>query len=313
MKWMLATLATALWMIPSACGSVAPSPLPVLSTSTTVPATSTSTATQTFTPPHPTVTSTSTPVPLNLHPQTLVLSEDFVEPDDLVLAPDGSIYISDVSAGTIKQYTTDGQLNRVLSGLRSPEGMVFLPDGSMIIAEQERNRLVRYDLSSKTLKPFLNLVNQTDQLGVDGILWDGTNIIVPDSPNGTVLEVSTDGNTVRQIASRLTRPTGAWLEPTGDLLIADEYGGAIYRLHRDGTLDKLAYFSFPDDVIADASGNIFIVTLGDNAIHLLKAGTSEDVILVNNLNQPQGIIFDKDGNLIVTDSGNHRLLRIIIH
>lgn len=242
-----------------------------------------------------------------------MLSNNFVEPDDLVLAPDGSIYISDVSAGTIKQYTTDGQLNLLVSGLRSPEGMVFLPDGSMIIAEQERNRLVRYDMSSKTLKPFLNLVNQTDQLGVDGILWDGTDIIVPDSPNGTVLKVSPDGNTVRQIASGLTRPTGAWLEPTGDLLIADEYGGAIYRLHQDGTLDKLAYFSFPDDVVADASGNIFIVTLGDNAIHLLKGGTNEDVILVSNLNQPQGIIFDRDGNLIVSDSGNHRLLKVLIH
>lgn len=313
MKWTLAVPAIALLMITSACGTVAPAPLPVLSTSTTAPAISTSTATQTLIPPTSTATSTPTPVPLNLHPQIAVLSEDFVEPDDLVLAQDGSIYISDVSAGTIKQYTTDGHLNLVVSGLRSPEGMVFLPDGSMIIAEQERNRLVRYDLNSNTLKPFLKLVNQTDQLGVDGILWDGRNIIVPDSPNGTVLEVSPDGNTVRQIASGLTRPTGAWLEPTGDLLIADEYGGAIYRLHRDGTLEKLAYFSFPDDVVADASGNIFIVTLGDNAIHLLKAGTDEDVILVSNLNQPQGIIFDQDGNLIVTDSGNHRLLRIFIH
>ena len=313
MKWTLASFAFMLLIIASACGTSAPMPRAVPSTPTTAPALSTSTATQTTIPPTPTVTATSTSVPLNLHPQIAVLSEDFVEPDDLVLAPDGSIYISDVSAGTIKQYTTDGHLNLVVSGLRSPEGMVFLPDGSMVIAEQERNRLVRYDLSSKTLKPFLKLVNQTDQLGVDGILWDGTNIIVPDSPNGTVLKVSADGQTVQQIASHLTRPTGAWLEPTGDLLIADEYGGAICRLHGDGTLDKLAYFSFPDDVVADASGNIFIVTLGDNAIHLLRAGTNEDVILVSNLNQPQGIIFDNDGNLIVTDSGNHRLIKVIIH
>jgi sugar lactone lactonase YvrE len=260
-----------------------------------------------------TVAPTSTPPPLNLKPQIVILAEDFVEPDDLVLAPDDSIYISDVAAGSIKQYTTDGQLNLVVSGLRSPEGMAFLPDGSMVIAEQERNRLVRYDFSSKTLKPFLSLVNQTDQLGVDNILWDGTNIIVPDSPNGTVFEVSPDGKTVQQIASGLTRPTGAWLEPTGDLLVADEYGGAIYRLHRDGTLDKLGYFSFPDDVVEDQNGNIFVVTLGDNAIHLLMPGTDQDIILVDGLNQPQGIIFDKDGNLIVSDSGNHRLIKVLIH
>lgn len=241
----------------------------------------------------------------------IVIAENLPEPDDLVLAPDGSIYISDVTEGTIKQYTRDGQLNLILSGLSAPEGMAFLPDGTLIVAEQGADRLSHYDLNSKTLTPFLDLPNHTDQLGVDGILWDGTNLIVPDSPNGTVLEVSADGKTVRQIASGLSRPTGAWHEPTGDLLIADENGNAVFRLHRDGTLEKVADFSVPDDVVEDASGNIFVVTLGDNAVHVLT--DDQDVILVSGLKDPQGIIFDSEGQLIVTDSGNHRLLKVLIH
>src|SRR5512138_2324791 len=111
-------IAFVLLIITSACGTIAPTPLAALAsrTQTTAPAIASSTATQTFTPPTPTVTSTSTVTPLNLNPQVVVLSEDFVEPDDLVLAPNGTIYISDVSAGTIKQYTMDGQLDLVLSG-----------------------------------------------------------------------------------------------------------------------------------------------------------------------------------------------------
>jgi sugar lactone lactonase YvrE len=189
--------------------------------------------------------------------------------------------------------------------------MAFLPDGSLVIAEQGNNRLIRYDFSTGTLTPFLDLVNQTSNLGVDGILWDGANLIVPDSPNGTVLAVSPDGKTVRQIASGLVRPTGAWTEPGGNLLITDEYGNAVLRLHPDGTLEKVADFSIPDDVAADASGNIFVVTLGDNALHVLTAG--QDVILVSGLLDPQGLIFAADGNLIVTDPGNHRLLKVLIH
>ena len=252
----------------------------------------------------PTVIPTLTFTPLNLHPQVVVLANNLPEPDDLVLAPDGSIYISDVTEGTIKEYTPEGQLNLILSGLSAPEGMAFLPDGSLVIAEQANNRLIRYDFQSKTLLPFLDLVNHTNDLGVDGIIWDGTNLIVPDSPNGTVLEVSADGKTMRQLVSGLVRPTGAWVEPSGDLLIADEYGNAVFHLQRDGALEKVGDFSIPDDVIEDASGNIFVVTLGDDAVHVLTA--NQDVILVNGLNNPQGIIFDVDGNLIVTDSGNHR-------
>ena len=243
----------------------------------------------------------------------MVLANDFLEPDDLVLAPDGSVYISDVTAGTIKQYTQNGSLNLILSGLSAPEGMAFLPDGSLVIAEQGTNCLVRYDFASNTLALFLDLVNNTDQLGVDGIIWDGSNLIVPDSPNGTVLAVSADGKSVRQLASGLARPTGAWAEAGGNLLIADENGNAIIRLHPDGTLEQVASLPVPDDVVADSNGNIFVAAIGDNAIHVITAQNNQDLILVNGLIDPQGIIFDIDGNLIVTDSGNHQLLKVLIH
>jgi sugar lactone lactonase YvrE len=298
-----------------ACGI----PTPALRPATLTPLPPTPTAvpvTETFTPlplPSPTLVPTATLTPLNLNPQVILLAENFLEPDDLVLAPDGSIFISDVAAGTINQYTQAGTLNIILSGLSAPEGMAFLPDGSLIIAEQGRNRLIRYDFATSTYAPFLDLVNHTNNLGVDGILWDGSNLIVPDSPNGTVLEVSADGKNVRQLASGLVRPTGAWTEPEGKLLIADEYGNAILRLYPDGTLEKVGDFSIPDDVAEDASGNIFVAALGDNALHVLTAQNKEDIILVSGLADPQGLIFDLDGNLIVTDSGHRQLLKVLIH
>jgi sugar lactone lactonase YvrE len=297
-----------------ACANIPSTPL--LPTQSFPVVVDTPTLTATFTPAPtlpPTAIPTNTVTPLNLQPQVVVLADDFLEPDDLVLAPDGSVYISDVRAGTIKQYTQDGRLNLVLSGLSSPEGMAFLPDGSMVIAEQGTNRLIRYDFTAGTLTPFLSLVNNTGQLGVDGIFWNGTELIVPDSPNGTVLAVSADGQSVRQLASGLARPTGVWAERDGSLLIADENGNAAYRLHPDGALEQVASFSVPDDVAADVNGNIFVAAIGDDAIHVITAQSNEDIVLVNQLIDPQGIIFDANGNLIVSDSGNHRLLKILIH
>ncbi len=241
------------------------------------------------------------------------MAANLPEPDDLLLAPDGSILISDVKDGTIKQYDLDGRLHLVVSGLNEPEGMALSPDGSLIIVEQGNNRLVRYDFASKTLRPFLNLVNHTNNLGVDNIIRSGTNLIVSDSPNGTVLEVSLDGNTVRQLTSGLERPTGAWVEADGNNLLADENGNAVLRLHSDGTLEKVADLPVPDDVIADANGNVFVATLGDGAIHMIPAGLSQDVVLVSGLGSPQGIIFDAGGNLVVTDPGHHELIKVIIH
>jgi sugar lactone lactonase YvrE len=268
------------------------------------------------TPALPSTTQTPAPIPAIIpNPRLLVLAENLPEPDDLLPVPDGSIYLSDVGDGTVRRFTADGRLEVILSGLDEPEGMVILPDGSLVIAEQGANRLVRYDFSSGTLQPFLNLANTTDQLGVDGLAFDSQfqAVIVPDSPNGRILRVSADGQSVTEIASGFVRPTGAWVEPDGAILVVDENGNSLNRLRPDGTVEKLAELSIPDDVIEDASGNIFVNTIGDNAIHLIAGASGEDRILVEDLIDPQGIAFDADGNLIATDSGHHRLVKIFIH
>jgi DNA-binding beta-propeller fold protein YncE len=66
-------------------------------------------------------------------------------------------------------------------------------------------------------------------------------------------------------------------------------------------------------VIEDAAGNIYVATLGDNAIHMIAATTHRDTILQSGLSSPQGIIFDAAGDLVVTDPGHHRLLKIVMN
>jgi sugar lactone lactonase YvrE len=274
------------------------------------------TETGTATPaPLPTATVDKAAFPVIANPQIITLADHLSEPDDLLLASDGSIYLSDVGDGTVRRYTQDGGLQLILSGLSEPEGMVNLPDGSLIIAEQGKNRLIRYDPGTQSLTPFLALRNTTGQAGVDGLAWDAYSqtIILPDSPNGTILRISSDAQTVTQIASGFTRPTGAWVEPDGSILVVDEYGNSLDRIHPDGNVEKLGVFSIPDDVIEDSSGNIFVVTLGDNAVHFISETTHQDAILASQILDPQGLIFDSDGGLIVTDPGNHRLIKLVIH
>jgi len=290
-----------------------PTPRPP-ATATTRP---TATPVPTATPP-PTFTLTPTYLPLNLsNPRIVVLADGLSSPDDLLLAPDGSFYLSDVGDGTIRRYTTKGQLTVMVSGLSEPEGMVLLPDGSLVIVEQGRNRLVRYDFSAQTLTPFLALENTTGKLGVDGIVLealkpDAITLIIPDSPNGRVLRVSLNGQILSELGRGFARPTGAWVEPDGSVLVVDETAGTLKRIRPDGQIELIASLPIPDDVIADEAGNIFVNTLGDNALHLISAETKHDQILVNDLADPQGLIFDAEGNLIVAESKRHRLIKIII-
>jgi len=297
-------------LIPTASPSTLPSATAGATLTPALAASSTDSPTASLVPNHP-VLNFSNPV-------MSVLAETLPGPDDLLQAPDGSIYISDVSDGTVRLLMPDGKLQVLLTGLSVPEGMVLLPDGSLVIAEQGKNRLVRYDPQAKLLKPFFNLENKTRNAGVDGISLDARpgeplTLIIPDSPNGRVLRLSPDGQKLTEIAHGFLRPTGAWVEPDGSILVVDENAGLLSRIHPDGKVEHIASLPTPDDVIEDGAGDIFVCTLGDNAIHLIQALTKQDDLLIRGLNGPQGLIFDAAGDLVVADSGSHRLVKISLH
>lgn len=250
-------------------------------------------------------------------PSTQILAKNLSNPDDLVTAPDGSLYISDISEGSIKELSPDGSIQTIVRGLSVPEGMAYLPGGRLIIVEQGKNRLLEFDFKGSKLSTFLTLGNTTGQEGVDGITLDSRSvntesIIIPDSPNGILRRASLDGGNSTVIASGFSRLTGAWVEPDGSILVVDENTGYLTRIHPDGKMDRLARFSIPDDVIEDAGGNIYINTLGDHAVHVLTA-QGKDIVLLKNISDPQGIALTADGNLAVSDPVNHRIIKIIIH
>jgi sugar lactone lactonase YvrE len=265
---------------------------------------------------------------LHFPPTITVLANGFGGPDDLALMPDGSILFSDIGNGTINQIARDGKVTTLLRGLNEPEGIVVLPAsrGALVIAEQDKNRLLLFRPGSgQPATTWLALENKTGNAGVDGIARDPAtgDLIVPDSPNGRVLRVtkvtsvSADAKNVRVIATGLTRPTGAAVARDGSVIVADEYGNAVVRLTVDGRAESLGHFVTPDDVAIDADGNIFVASLGDDSVRMIKVtsvigATGGAARLIANVRDPQGLIVDADGNLVVAEAGLNRIVRLKI-
>ncbi len=251
------------------------------------------------------------------NPRTAVFAKNLANPDDLELGLDHTLYVSDIGRGTVEKVARDGSITVVAGGLSVPEGIVALQGGSLIIAEQGKNRLVKFDPISQALSTFLDLRNTTGQEGVDGLALDNSipaqaSIIIPDSPNGVLRRASLDGEKTAVIASGFGRPTGAWVEPDGSILVTDETTGYLYRVRKDGTKVQLARFSTPDDVIEDTAGNIYVTTLGDHAVHVFTL-KGQDIVLLSNISDPQGITFTTDGDLLVTNPVDHQIIEILIH
>jgi glucose/arabinose dehydrogenase len=207
-------------------------------------------------------TSTSAPTPASYRVQVVHRGAD--HPDDLVLDPSGALLYSDYAFGTISRLNADGSATVLHRGLPGPEGMVFLPDGSMVVAEEDANRLVEFRPGQSTPTVLAALpgtsVKATCHQGVDGIGWDATTstLVVPDPVTGTIYRFSPDGGSRTVLASAFVHPVGAAVGPDGDVYVADECGGGVWRLGPGGSRVRAAEAAMPDDVAFDAVGNLLV-------------------------------------------------------
>ncbi|HKV31073.1 MAG TPA: hypothetical protein VJT14_08665 [Candidatus Dormibacteraeota bacterium] len=254
----------------------------------------------------------------SLGPEVLLRNQP--APDDLAFDNDGRLLFSDINAGTVSALKADGSVERIAGGMSAPEGIVVLADGRILVGEQGRNRVVAIDPQTHAVSLWHAFPNRTGRDGLDGIgpvladrdasgnlLATGGNVIVPDSPNGVVWRVTADGKTATQIASGMVRPVGAALDATGRIFVADE-GGTLWVL--DPARRPFATLPTPDDVLVARGGDIFVNTLGDNAIHELDA-QGHQVSVITGIQQPQGIALDSADNLYYTEFNTGRIDRVI--
>ncbi len=271
----------------------APSPTKSIPTPTAVP---------------PTPTPTHAPTPRRYTARTLL--QGIGRPDDLAFDKNGRLLFSDAHNGTISRLNADGSVTALASGISAPEGIVVLSDGTMIVAEQGPNRILSLAPGSSSPRVLRQLPGTPSSAsckdGVDGLAFDPKTdtIIVPDSPIGNVYSMSLDGKKLTMLASGIVRPVGAAVDANGNIYVADECGGALWRFSTTGKLTRIGGFGMLDDVVIDANGNVLVTDL-DPQIHALirynPTTGARETLASRGYIEPQGLEIDQRGNIFVSD------------
>ncbi|MBV9280301.1 MAG: hypothetical protein JOZ41_09495 [Chloroflexi bacterium] len=233
------------------------------------------------------------------------------QPDDITVDQRGRLVWGDLARGTIERLD-GGRIAILARGLSVPEGVVVLPNGSTIVAEQGRDRVVRIAAGGISSVVYA-LRPVPGQEGVDGIGRDprSGDLLVPDSPNGTVLRMGPGGRNARLIAQGLGRPVDAAVDKQGDVLVPDEHLGTLVVLAPGGRVSYRGSFSTPDDVAVDRAGRIWVTSLGDGGLWEIDPGAAPRRVLVG-LANPQGLTLDRCGDPIVVDQNTARIVRLLL-
>ena len=293
-------------LVLAACTTAPSNPTP----GTIVVTRSTSTTAVATVAPTPTPSPTPTPNITPQHYTTHVLLKGNARPDDLVFDQQGHLLFSDFYNGTISRVNADGSVTVLLRGIAGPEGLVVLSDGTMIIAEQRTNRILALSPGATSPTVLRNLPGTPSTAnckdGVDGIAFDAiTNtLIIPDSPIGNVYRMSLDGKTLTLLASGIVRPVGAAVDAQGNIYVADECGGALWRITPTGQTTRMGGFGMLDDVAIDPHGNLLVTDLLPSIHALIRvnwATGKRQTLASQGFIEPQGLLVDSKDVIYVSD------------
>jgi serine/threonine-protein kinase len=273
-------------------------------------------------PPIPTVTAVPSVTPTATLPPAVyapvLLTKGFGCPDDLALDSQSRVIFSDQGNGTINRIDATG-ITTLARGLDEPEGIIVLPDGTLIVGEQGNagEHLDRLDVvgpGTTTPQVLVTFTNATDTPGVDGLSIDPRtgDILVADSPNGTVVRVSRDGKNRTVLARGFVRPVQALADAQGNIFVADEYGNEVVRIAPNGTVTRLIHLADPDDLAFDRDGTLLVTVLGDNTVVRIDPVTGKNLGVVgSHLFEPQGLVVDAHGNLYVSEETANAVVELV--
>ncbi len=211
------------------------------------------------------------------------------EPNDVACGPGDEVAVADTWNHRIQVFSTKGRFKRVViseDGFFAPRGVAMDADGNIFVADTGRHRVFKFDGKGKKVRMWgvrgtkPGEFNEPIGLAVD----QANNLYVADRLNFRIQVFSNAGDHLRSFPVQGWSPEQIDMEPhlaidkrRGVLYVTDGRGRKVLRCKLDG--QPLG------DIEKDASG-------------------------VPLFSVPLGVAVDPDGNVLVSDAGAAKLLKL---
>jgi streptogramin lyase len=223
-----------------------------------------------------------------------------VSPDDIAIDASGRLWVSAREADQVTSLNPDGSGVATVAVPGGPEGVAVAASG-IYVAQQNLNAIEEITPQRRQV---IALPNRTPNAGIDGIAIGATSqtLLIPDSPNGRLLEMSLVGlpNT-RVVATHLGRPVSAVAGASGDIFVASESSPGLVAVTPAGAVRRIGGFTDLDEVVAYA-GLLYVTELNRHDVLAVDPTSGASLRVAVNLLAPQGLAVTATGTLEVVDA-----------
>ncbi len=222
--------------------------------------------------------------------------------DNLVVAPDGRIFVSSFAHGSVWEIAPNGE-RRVLepTGLIGPWGLaccgenLFIADGPSLMRPGADGAPERVAWVGD--KGFPGIIRDVCA-GADGTLYVSTTV-------GTVASFHPQTHDSESLASGLDRPNGVACSPRDSVIVVESGSGRVLEIARAGKIKVIANgLNFPTGVAVGDDGACYVSETGGHRVIRVDRGVET---VMDGLDLPQGITILGDA-VVVLDAGSRQLL-----
>jgi gluconolactonase len=206
----------------------------------------------------------------------------------------GNLYVSDIPFGRIFRIDPRGEWEQVAEWNGEPNGLKFLNDRELVVTDY-RNGLMACDITTGTVRPYLDRRNSERFKGVNDLVFDSAgNLYFTDQgqtglhdPTGRLYRLRPSGQ-LDLLLANVPSPNGVALSPDERVLyLAVTRGNQVWRvpLLPDGSVSKVSacFTSYgpsgPDGLAVDEAGRLIVANPGLGVAWVLNHRAEPEIVL----------------------------------
>lgn len=206
----------------------------------------------------------------------------------------GNLYVTDIPFGRIFRIDPQGAWTLVAEWDGEPNGLKFLDERTLLVTDY-RHGLMRCDVATGEVRPFLTRRNSERFKGVNDLVFDRAgNLYFTDQgqtglhdPTGRLYRLAPDGR-LDLLLSNVPSPNGVALSPDERVLyLGVTRGNQVWRvpLLPDGSVSKVSAFftsygpSGPDGLAVDEAGRVLVANPGLGLVWVLNHRGEPETVL----------------------------------
>jgi hypothetical protein len=224
-----------------------------------------------------------------------------MEPLESRILLSGEIFVTNLSAGVIGEYTTLGAAVNasLVSGLQHVPTAIAVSGSDIFVANYTNNSIGEYTTSGAPVNASLISLPAPD-----GIAVAGSDLFILSDDNNAIGEYTTSGATINaSLVTGLNHPNGIAVSGS-DLFVANFNGDSIGEYTTSGTTVNASLITGLNNPtgIAVSGSNLFVTNHQSGTVgEYTTSGATVNTTLISGLSQPYGIAISGT-NLFVTNN-----------